>query len=450
MATIKKRKDKFVVIYDYIDKYGNRKQKWQTCATKAEAQKVKAKIEYEKTCEQFVNPNNQTFEEFVMDWAELYAKSHWQYNTYSSSMGLIKNHIIPIIGNMPIQKIGPRDIEKLYDTLRTKKVSGSKSFNKADEDIPCLTSTTIRHVHSIVKCAFDKAVEWNIINKTPVICDAPKKNVAEKTIWDTYSFKIALQNMDHRLLHLAVHLAFICSLRIGETMALTWDCVDFDNNCIIINKTIQRVDKEALKLLPTDTLIRIFPQADDTKKSVLILKDPKTKTSVRKCFLPEPLKEELLMQKEHQRKEKIFAEEIYTDYDLVFALEIGSPVEPNLCEKWFKKWQQRTPLDLPKIIFHEIRHSSTTYKLSLSNGDIKSVQGDTGLATADMVTNTYSHIVEKSRINMMSLVEDDFYNDFNEESKDFTEIDEIEELLALAKNNPNFREKLLFALVAQK
>ena len=38
--------------------------------------------------------------------------------------------------------------------------------------------------------------------------------------------------------------------------------------------------------------------------------------------------------------------------------------------------------DLPKVVFHSLRHSSITYKLKLNGGDIKAVQGDFGHAQA--------------------------------------------------------------------
>ena len=41
---------------------------------------------------------------------------------------------------------------------------------------------------------------------------------------------------------------------------------------------------------------------------------------------------------------------------------------------------------LPDVVFHSLRHTSVTYKLKLSGGDIKAVQGDSGHAQADMVT----------------------------------------------------------------
>lgn len=45
MATIKKRGNKYSVIYDYRDAKGQRHQKWETFASKEEAEKFKKKIE---------------------------------------------------------------------------------------------------------------------------------------------------------------------------------------------------------------------------------------------------------------------------------------------------------------------------------------------------------------------------------------------------------------------
>ena len=50
--------------------------------------------------------------------------------------------------------------------------------------------------------------------------------------------------------------------------------------------------------------------------------------------------------------------------------------------------------NLPPVVFHSLRHSSITYKLKLSGGDIKMVQGDSGHAQATMVTEQYAHILD--------------------------------------------------------
>ena len=46
--------------------------------------------------------------------------------------------------------------------------------------------------------------------------------------------------------------------------------------------------------------------------------------------------------------------------------------------------------NLKRVVFHSLRHSSTSLKLKLSGGDIKAVQGDTGHAQANMVTDVYT------------------------------------------------------------
>ena len=62
------------------------------------------------------------------------------------------------------------------------------------------------------------------------------------------------------------------------------------------------------------------------------------------------------------------------------------------------------------VCFHSLRHSSTTYKLKLSHGDIKSIQGDTGHATADMVSRVYAHILDEDRKVNAQAFESAFYS----------------------------------------
>ena len=49
------------------------------------------------------------------------------------------------------------------------------------------------------------------------------------------------------------------------------------------------------------------------------------------------------------------------------------------------------------MVFHSLRHSSTTYKLKLNHGDLKATQGDTGHAEIDMITSVYAHILDEDR-----------------------------------------------------
>ena len=94
-----------------------------------------------------------------------------------------------------------------------------------------------------------------------------------------------------------------------------------------------------------------------------------------------------------------WAPKTYHDSGMLFRLPNGLAVEPVLIRKKFLKWQDAHP-EFPRIVFHGLRHSSATYQLMISGGDMKAVQGTTGHATADMLVNTYAHIQQSSRVEL--------------------------------------------------
>ena len=65
------------------------------------------------------------------------------------------------------------------------------------------------------------------------------------------------------------------------------------------------------------------------------------------------------------------------------------------------------------MVFHSLRHSSTTYKLKLNHGDLKATQGDTGHAQIDMITSVYAHILDEDRKVNAQKFEDAFYASAN-------------------------------------
>ena len=97
----------------------------------------------------------------------------------------------------------------------------------------------------------------------------------------------------------------------------------------------------------------------------------------------------------------------YHDYQLVLAGPFGAPIEQGRINALFHQLIEQH--DLPRVVFHSLRHSSITYKLKLNGGDVKSVQGDSGHAQAKMVTDQYSHILDEDRKNNAQLFEDVFY-----------------------------------------
>jgi len=106
---------------------------------------------------------------------------------------------------------------------------------------------------------------------------------------------------------------------------------------------------------------------------------------------------------------------MYGDYDLVIAQPDGRPVEERFISRELEKLIEET--QLPKVVFHSLRHISTSLKLQYSGGDIKAVQGDTGHAQADMVTSVYAHTFDDNRRSLAGLMESNFFEKSSEEKE---------------------------------
>ena len=162
-----------------------------------------------------------------------------------------------------------------------------------------------------------------------------------------------------------------------------------------MNKELQRVNRSAMQQLDEKDVIFAFPVISEKNRTQLVLKKPKTLSSIRKVFLPRTVAKMLVIRKEEQEELKEALGSEYSDYDLVFAGDYGMPTEASTITESFKKLIKEH--NLPPVVFHSLRHSSITYKLKLNRGDIKAVQGDSGHAQAKMVTDQYSHILDDDR-----------------------------------------------------
>ena len=223
----------------------------------------------------------------------------------------------------------------------------------------------------------------------------------------------ALSVCEDERLKLAINLSFSCSLRLGELLGLTWDCVDISPEAIeenrayvFINKESQRIRKESLNALDGKDVLLVFPTNHKKNSTVRILKTPKTESSVRKIFLPKSVANMLVDWKAEQDEMKEILGDEYMDYNLVMASTFGLPLGDGAIRGPLKKLIE--DYNLPPVVFHSFRHSSVTYKLKLNGGDIKAVQGDSGHAQVNMVTDVYSHILDDDRRKMQSFLKKHF------------------------------------------
>jgi len=412
MASIVKRRNRYSVVYTYTDETGDTKQKWETFSTNAEAKKRKLQVEFEQSSNTLIAPNAKTVNDLLEEYTTIYGVNKWAMSTYEARRGLMFNYIFPMIGDMKLDDINPRVMDKYYRSLLKVK---SVVVNNRKPNNEYLTPHTINEIHKIMRSAFNQAVKWELMSRNPVLnATLPKEDHKKREIWTADTLFKALEVCDDDNLALALNLAFSCSLRIGEILGLTWDCVDISvesikNNIafVYINKELQRVNREVLEQLSEKDVLFKFPPAFASTHTLLVLKKPKTKTSVRKVFLPKTVAEMLIERKKGiDEYKQLFGDE-YSDYNLVFAHTNGRPIEGQVINRALSYLIKEH--DLPPVVFHSLRHSSITYKLKLNGGDMKSVQGDSGHAQVKMVADVYSHIIDDDRKINAQRFEEQFY-----------------------------------------
>ena len=168
-----------------------------------------------------------------------------------------------------------------------------------------------------------------------------------------------------------------------------------DNAYVFIDKELARASKRAVEMLGKRDIYHIFPPLFANTSTRVILKKPKTNSSIRKVWLPKTVAYILREWRASQNELKELLGNEYQDYDLVVAMPNGRPCEERIIAGEFQKLRESA--GLPKVVFHSLRHSSTTYKLKLNHGDLKATQGDTGHAQIDMITSVYAHILDEDR-----------------------------------------------------
>lgn len=448
MASIVKRNDSYSVVYRY-ESDGKKKQKWEGGLSYKEAVKRKAQIEAQMLDGSFIAPNNKTVADLMESFVNLYGLRKWVASTYSIQTSLIKNYILPLIGHWELQSITVKMVDEYFRDLATTKSA------KGQTATDYVTKSNISKIHKLLKCAFDQAVLWgdvssNVFKKTNAV---EKVRSKKRTIWNTQTIKKALTECKDPILYLAINLSVACSLRVDEITGLCWEDVHIsdkeieeENAYIYIKQELQRASLEALEKLQYKDVYHVFePVMRPNSKSRLVLKKPKTDSSIRQIWLPTTLAKMLKDWKERQDRLKKKMGRQYKDYGLVLALEDGRPVEKRVVEAKFQKLKKEA--NLPDVVFHSLRKSSITQKLKLSNGNIKAVQGDSGHAVARMITDIYSEIEDEDRRKNAVKFEDFFYStpSVNEQVDD-----SLSAAIGALKDNPALIQAIIAIANAQK
>lgn len=327
--------------------------------TKQQAEKELRRILRTLDTGEYVEPTSIKTGDFLAQWRDA-VRNQVSPKTHERYAQIVDHYLIPRFGACPLVKLSPMAIQQVYIDLETK-----GSFINKERG---LSPKTRLDIHRIFKLALKHAVRMRLITFNPA--DNIKAPRIVRASIDTLTVEQSadlLEAVRNKPLYWPVLLALATGMRRGEIVALRWKNVDFDNKTIRVVESIEQT------------------------KAGTRFKSPKTNRT-RAILLPEYAVEELRRHKELQTERLARLNIVHTSETLVCARYDGKLLWPSSLTHEFMKLYKKRP-DLPRIRFHDLRHSHATQLLAAGIHP-KIAQERLGHSTISTTLDLYSHATD--------------------------------------------------------
>lgn len=199
---------------------GKRRQKWISFkGTKREAQAALTDLLKELNEGTFVEPSKETVGQYLDRWLRDYAKPSLRQTTYESYESVIRVHVTPAIGHIPLAKLKPVHLQQLY--------AARLADGRADGRPGGLSATTVRYIHAVIKEALKHAVKWGLLARNVAdAVDPPRISRREQQAWSPEEAQRFLAAVREDRLYPLYLMAITTGMRRGELLGLRWQDVD--------------------------------------------------------------------------------------------------------------------------------------------------------------------------------------------------------------------------------
>lgn len=378
-----------IIAYDgyKIDKNGNYRQVRKTKTFKPpkdmplrQARKIAQQMELDFTDQYKKNQASGVNMKLTKVWewfSKYYAPNYLRESTQEMMRNIVETKILPEIGHIKLGDFSPNRITAfLYDVAIYKDKDG-KPIKPTQYYKDSYTQLIFSKLHTL----FDVAVKQGWIKDNPCTnAIKPKRNKTQKLPpFEIDQIKDLLKRSENFDTYNAViHFQLYTGMRIGETLALTWDDIDFDKRTININKTINYVRGE----------FKVGP--------------PKTENSYRILGMNNTVYNLLQQVKEEQDKMKLALKDVWQDLNLVFTQDTGGYIQKANINNRLSSLKKGTNYEY--ITVHSLRHANAT--LLLMNGvDLKIVSAHLGHNDIQTTANVYIDVLKSQQQVVAQLIE---------------------------------------------
>lgn len=343
---------------------GKRRRRTVYGTTKREVQEQLAKLQTQKATGDIIEPSKMTVEEYLQTWLKDTARLRVRATTLASYTGMINREVIPRIGKLKLAKLTKLHVKRLYGEME----EAGKSARLR------------QMVHTVLRKALGDAVEDDILPANPASSRKlrPKAPKPEMKFLDESQARAFLDSAAGDRLEALYVLALLVGLRQGELFALGWPDIDLTTGRISVRRTLIELNGR------------------------LSIGEPKSAKGRRQIQIPEAAVRAL----EDHRKRMLI--EGNSGSEFVFCSPDGKRLrKSNLLRRSFRPILEKanekirdeaaksggSPVLLPNIRFHDLRHSNATALLK-QGVHPKVVQERLGHSQISLTLDTYSHVVQ--------------------------------------------------------
>lgn len=338
-----------------------------------------------------------SFADFAEKWLES-RKEELAYSTYVGYVHIVNNKIVPALGQYKVARIKPPMIENFYKSL-----------------VGSLANDSIQKVKNVLSGMFRTAVRWQMIQVNPCRDAKVAKNKDEETtlkyftpeqslmflrsldmefetvirgherIDDTGKPYFVADYTESRKLPLQLKvfytISLYCGLQKGETLALHWNDIDFENHTISISKSVGKGEEGA------------------------VIKKPKTPTSIRTVTFPDDMTHLLKQYRSEYNQYRFSLGTAWQGDGNLFIQDDGKLMGRSTSYQAYKRhirryneWVRENPEEakkggyevLPEIPLHGLRHSCATL-LNYLKVNIIDISKILGHAKSSTTMDIYAH-----------------------------------------------------------
>ena len=367
---------------------GERQRKFKTVSrdkNSKEVEAIMAEMILDLQYGTYIDPSKMTLAEFLLIWLKDECEPNLAPRSYQSYERIVKKHLIPAIGKIPLQKFEPIHVQ----TYQTKKLKKGRHDGKSGG----LSNNTVRKHRQILSQALNFGVGLQMLKKNP--CEhvkAPKHKRPILNYWDQEEVNKAIKAAKGKWIHDFLFLDLHTGMRRSELLGLKRENVNLTNGNIYVMTILQRIRRKGLILKEYPKTSKSRRNIDISKQVVAVLK--------RHIEKQEQLKKE---NKEFNKNNK---------HNLVFCENDGSMCNPGTVTRRFN--YIRDSIDVKKIRLHDVRHTHATLLLK-AGVHPKVVQERLGHESITTTMDTYSHVMpsmqKEAAAKMDSLINIDFEDD---------------------------------------